>query len=81
MENTKYNAKNISRNLLKTKDIINTIPYNNLFFESTQEGTVIDLFLTFMRIKEKDSNYNFVQELKNLNEVIKEKYELLQMTK
>ena len=81
MENTKYNAKNISRNLLKTKDIINTIPYNNLFFESTQEGTVIDLFLTFMRIKEKDSNYNFVQELKNLNEVIKEKNELLQMTK
>ena len=81
MENTKYNAKNITRNLLKQKDMINTIPYNNLFFEATQEGTVIDLFLNFMRVKEKDSNYNFVQEINNLNEIVKGKYELLQMIK
>ena len=79
MENTKYNAKNITRNLLKKKDIISTIPYNNLFFEATQEGTVIDLFLNFMRIKEKDENYNFVQELRNLNEIIKEKIEMIQI--
>ena len=81
MENTKYNAKNITRNLLKQKDMINTIPYNNLFFEATQEGTVIDLFLNLMRVKEKDSNYNFVQEINNLNEIVKGKYELLQMIK
>ena len=67
MDDTKYNAKNITRNLLKEKKLINTIPYNNLFFEATQEGKVIDLFLTFMRIKEKDENYNFVAELKKLN--------------
>ena len=79
MENTKYNAKNITRNLLKEKEIINTIPYNNLFFEATQEGTVIDLFLNFMRIREKDENYNFVQELKNLNETIKGKLEMIQI--
>lgn len=81
MENTKYNAKNITRNLLREKRMVNTIPYNNLFFEATQEGTVIDLFLNFMRIKEKDENYNFVAELKKLNEDIKEKYELIQMMK
>ena len=81
MDDTKYNAKNITRNLLKEKKLINTIPYNNLFFEATQEGKVIDLFLTFMRIKEKDENYNFVAELKKLNEDIKEKYELMQMMK
>ena len=79
MENTKYNAKNITRNLLREKEIINTIPYNNLFFEATQEGTVIDLFLNFMRIREKDENYNFVQELKNLNETIKGKLEMIQI--
>lgn len=81
MEETKYNAKNITRNLLKRKDLVNTIPYNNLFFEATQEGTVIDLFLNFMRIKEKDNNYTFVAELKRLNEMIKMKLEILQMTK
>ena len=79
MENTKYNAKNITRNLLKEKEIINTIPYNNLFFEATQDGTVIDLFLNFMRIREKDENYNFVQELKKLNETIKGKLEMIQI--
>ena len=81
LENTKYNAKNITRNLLREKDMINTIPYNNLFFEATQEGTVIDLFLNFMRIKEKDNNYQFVEEIKNLNETIKGRLEMLQMMK
>ena len=79
MENTKYNAKNITRNVLRKKEIINTIPYNNLFFEATQEGTVIDLFLNFMRMKEKDENYNFVEELKRLNENIKGRLEMAQM--
>ena len=81
MENTKYNAKNITRNILRKRDTVNTIPYNNLFFESSQEGTVIDLFLNFMRIKEKDENYNFVEEIKNLNEVITGKIQMLQMIK
>lgn len=79
MEDTKYNAKNITRSILKSKDLINTIPYNNLFFEATQEGTVIDLFLNLMRIKDKDSNYNFVEEIKRLHETIKGKIEIQQM--
>ncbi len=79
MENTKYNAKNITRNLLKKRDIVNVVPYNNLFFEASQEGTVIDLFLNFMRLKEKDNNYNFIEELKRLYEMIKMKIDILQM--
>ncbi len=79
MNETKYNAKNITRNLLRRKDIINTIPYNNLFFEASQEGTVIDLFLNIMRVKEKDINYTFVDELKKLNDAIKIKIEMLKM--
>ena len=81
LENTKYNAKNITRNLLKRRELVNTIPYNNLFFEASQEGKVIDLFLNFMRIKERDVNYVFVQELKRLHETIKMKLDMLQMIK
>ena len=81
MENTKYNAKNISRNLLRMRDLINTVPYNSLFFEASQEGKVIDLFLNFMKIKEKDENYFFVQELKRLYETIKMKLDMSQMIK
>ncbi len=81
MENTKYNIKNISRNLLKSKDLINTIPYNNLFFEATQEGIVIDLFLNFTKIKERDINYFFIQEIKRLYETIQLKLSMNQMIK
>ena len=70
MEDTKYNMKNISRNLLKTKDLVNTIPYNNLFFEATQEAMVIDLLLNLTKVKERDTNYFFVQEIKRLYETI-----------
>lgn len=70
MEDTKYNIKNISRNLLKSKDFVNTIPYNNLFFEASQEASVIDLFLNLTKIREKDTNYFFLQEIKRLYETI-----------
>ena len=79
MDGNKYNAKNITRNLLKKKEIINTIPYNSLFFEATQEGTVIDLFLNFMRLKEKDINYSFIDELRKLHETIKIKIDMQKM--
>lgn len=81
MDDSKYNAKNITRNLLRRKDLINTIPYNSLFFESTQEGTVIDLFLNFMRIKDKDANYNFIEEIKRLQENVKGNLDMQQMMK
>ena len=70
---SKYNAKNISRNLLKKRDIINTVPYNNLFFEASQEGKIIDLFLKLMSLKENNENYIFIAELKRLYENINTK--------
>lgn len=70
MEQTKYNAKNISRNILKIRDMVNTIPYNKLFFECSQEGKIVDLFIHYMKVKEKDENYFFIQELKRLYETI-----------
>lgn len=82
MEDTKYNAKNISRSLLKIrKRIINTIPYNNLYFEASQEGKVVDLFLNFMRIKDTDPNYEFLEEIRRLDINIKEKIELINLNK
>ena len=69
MEQTKYNAKNISRSILRVKDTVNTIPYNNLFFECSQEGKVVDLFIHYLKVKEKDENF-FFQELKRLYETI-----------
>ena len=78
MDETKYNAKNISRNLLKLrKTVINTIPYNNLFFEASQEGKVVDLFLSFMRIKDADPNYVFLQEIRRLYSTIKDRLDLI----
>ena len=79
MENTRYNAKNITRGILRKRDIINTIPYNNLLFEATQEGKIIDLYFNFIRLREKDENYYFVKEIKRLYADIKGKIEMLQM--
>lgn len=81
MENTKYNVKNITRSILGKKETINVIPYNSLFFEATQEGKIIDLFINFMRLKEKDENYQFIQEVKRLSENIRLKIKSRQMTR
>lgn len=73
-QKSKYNAKNISRNILKQKNLINTIFYNNLFFEASQEGCVIDLFINLMRLKDtSDENYQFINEVKQLSIDIEEK--------
>lgn len=76
MEDTKYNIKNISRNVLKTKDWVNTVPYNSLFFEASQEASVIDLFLNLTKIRERDTNYFFIQEIKRLYDTIQHKLSL-----
>lgn len=79
IEGPKYNVKNISRNLMKKREIISTIPYNNLFFEASQEAKVIDLFLNLMRIKDKDINYNFISQIKELEQLIKIKIQTLKL--
>lgn len=76
-ENLKYNAKNISRNILRQKEIVNTIPYNTFFFQVAQEGEMIDFFLKLLKVPEKDSNYVFESEItrliENINSTLKKK--------
>ena len=79
--NSKYNVKNISRNIFKQKQLLNTIPFNNLFFEAVQEANVVDLFLNLLRVKDKDENYEFIHEVKRLSEDIQNKLQELQMTR
>lgn len=76
-DKTKYNAKNISRNILKSRDLINTIPYNILLFEAMQEGRMVDLLLDFARLKGKDENTEFLSELTRLGTDIKNKLSLI----
>lgn len=79
-EKSKYNAKNLSRSVLKTKEIINTIPYNTVLFEDVQDGKLIDMFIRFLGLNGKDENTFFVDEIKRLKENIeKRELELQQM--
>ena len=66
--NSKYNVKNVSRNLLGQKDIMNSIPYNTFFFESAEEAGMVDFFLRMRNLKENDYNYFFINEIKQLSE-------------
>lgn len=76
--NSKFNAKNISRNYLKRKEIINTIPHNTLLLEAEQEGQVIDLFIKLLSLKGRDENTLFLDEVKRLSSAIEEKYRIIQ---
>lgn len=78
---SKYNAKNISRNILRTKEIINTIPYNTVLFEDIQEGKLIDMFIRFLGLKSKDENTFFVDEIKRLKEEIEQREVFIQQMK
>lgn len=78
-EKLKYNAKNISRSILKQKEIINVIPYNSMLFEAAQDGTVIDLFLKFVTLKTRDENSILIEELKKLDDAIQSRLKTLQM--
>lgn len=77
-EKSKYNAKNISRSILRTKQLINTVPYNTALFEDTQDGRIIDLFIRFLELKTKDENTFFVDEIKRLKDTIEEREAIIQ---
>ena len=79
-EHSKYNAKNISRNVLKTKEIINTVPYNTVLFEDIQEGKLIDMLIRFLGLKSRDENTFFIDEMKRLEESIDVRIKELQKT-
>ncbi len=77
-ENSKYSVKNVSR-YIKEKERICAIPYNTLFFEACNEGTVADYFIKFRRINPKDKNAIFIEEVKRVADKIIEKLKELQM--
>lgn len=76
---SKYNAKNISR-YLGEKNKIQTIPYNTLFFEASEEAGVTDLFLRFKKnLDSEDRNAFFIEEVKRATENIIYRLQDLQM--
>ena len=65
-----YNAKNVSRNLLRKKELVNTIPYNTNVFDAMQSGKTIDIFIRMMGLRIKDENTFFIEEIKRLSKDI-----------
>lgn len=77
-KNSKYTIKNVSR-YMKERELICAVPYNTLFFEATNEGTVDDFFIKFRKINPKDKNALFIEEIKRAAERIIYKLQELQM--
>lgn len=75
---SKYTIKNISR-FLGEKNKVSTIPYNTLFFESSEEAGIPDYFLRLRRVDEDDRNYFFISEVKRTAENIIYRLQDLQM--
>lgn len=74
---SKYNVKNVSKYLREKKEV-NVIPYCTLFFESAEEGTVVDYFLSIRKLSdEEDRNVVFVKDVEKMcNDVIYKLQEL-----
>lgn len=68
-KNSKYTIKNMTR-YMGEKNKVSTIPYNTLFFETSEEAKVPDLFLRIRNIDEDDINYFFLAEVKRTVENI-----------
>lgn len=77
-KNSKYNAKNVARYIGQKRDIC-TIPYNTLLYESADEHTVANYFLSVRLSGSNDRNVEFVKHLKNVDETIIYKLQELQM--
>lgn len=76
--NSKYNAKNVARYVGQKRDIC-TIPYNTLLYESADEHTVANYFLSVRLSGTNDRNVEFVKNLKNVDETLIYKLQELQM--
>jgi len=77
---SKYSAKNVTR-YMGEKKVINTVPYNTLFFEACGEGDVADYFLKFKTMDVKDRNGFFISEIARLNENMINTIQMLQRNK
>lgn len=77
---SKYTEKNITRYMEYNGDIA-VIPYNTLFFEACNEGSVTDFFLKMRTVEESDRNAMFIKEVNKASETIVYKLQELQMSK
>jgi len=77
-KNSKYTAKNVGRYMRERKKIC-AIPYNTLFFEACNEGTVDDFFIKFRKINSKDKNAFFLEQVNDTTEEIIRRLQELQM--
>ena len=77
-KNSKYTAKNVAR-YMREKNKICAIPYNTLFFEACNEGTVDDFFIRLRKINSKDINAFFMEHVKEAAEEVVMRLQELQM--
>lgn len=76
---SKYNTKNITRELREKKEVC-AISYNTLFYDASTEGKVADFFLRYRSITDKsDRNLVFMEEAKRTCDSIIYKLQELQM--
>lgn len=75
-KHSKYNAKNIERTL-KYKERVIVVPYNTLYFDSCNDGDVVDFFLKIRKLNSIDVNTMFVQEIENTTSSIIDRIEYL----
>ena len=75
---SKYNSRNITRYLGQKREVF-TVPYNTLFYESAEEGSVAEFFLRVRKVDATDKNGVFMEELKRATDGIIYKLQELQM--
>ena len=75
---SKYNSRNITRYLGQKREVF-TVPYNTLFYESAEEGSVAEFFLRVRKVDATDKNGAFMEELKRTTDGIIYKLQELQM--
>lgn len=73
----KYTTRNIAR-YMREKNIYN-IPFNNMFFETSNEGLVADFFIKFRKIRSTNPNAGFMEATKEVSDAIINKIKELQM--
>lgn len=76
-KNSKYNAKNLSRQT-NIRDLY-PVPYNTQFLEAINEGKITEFFTKFRGRIHPDENTYFLEEVKKNSERILEKLKELQM--
>lgn len=73
----KYTARNIARYMKEKK--VYTIPFNNMFFETSNDGLIADFFIKFRKIKNTNPNAGFMESVKDVSVAILNKVKELQM--